>query len=143
MSKRSSRRSFRRHSSVANVASDAMRSSRHYPSRFRATNLSETHRTLSRFRQLTPLRILGTLNTFRTRKLAKLSSNVSKIPLNRIHQYMDAKGVERLRQSLPSKLDSEKICKDRKSRREVLFAKGLTGSRHRTPTYTVESLVRC
>ena len=60
-------------------------------------------------------------------------------------KYMDPKGVERLRQSLPSltEADMEKICKDRKERREVMFAKGVSGGSHRPPTYTFKSLVRC
>lgn len=35
------------------------------------------------------------------------------------------------------------ICKSRKERREVLFAKGRQGGNHRPPTYTLYSFVRC
>lgn len=35
------------------------------------------------------------------------------------------------------------ICKGRKERREVLFAKGRQGGNHRPPTYTIYSFVRC
>lgn len=66
-------------------------------------------------------------------------------PLHQNLRYLDAKGVERIRQSLPSltRSDIEKICKDRKERREVMFAKGISGGPHRPPTYNFKSLVRC
>lgn len=60
-------------------------------------------------------------------------------------KYLDAKGVERLRQSLPSLTPEQmkEICKERKKRREVIFAKGASGGNHRPPTYNFKSLVRC
>ncbi len=43
----------------------------------------------------------------------------------------------------PVNVDVNKICADRKARREVLFAKGKQGGNHKPPTYTFKSLVRC
>lgn len=37
----------------------------------------------------------------------------------------------------------KKICRDRKTRREVIFAIGANGGNHKPPTYTFKSLVRC
>lgn len=100
---------------------------------------------LSPFRQLT--------HTRQTRvflpKTGRVSSHsgprfFSMIP--KIHQdlrYLDAKGV--VRQTLPTltREQMKKICRDRKARREVIFAIGASGGNHRPPTYNFKSLVRC
>ena len=96
---------------------------------------------LTRFRQLTHSHKIG-------RDSSQSGSHFSRVWHNKLHQnlkYLDAKGVERLRQSLPTltKADMEKICKERKERREVMFAKGVSGGHHRPPTYNFKSLVRC
>lgn len=102
---------------------------------------------LSPFRQLT--------HTRQTRvflpKTARVSSQsgarfFSMIP--KIHQdlrFLDARGVDRIRQTLPTltREQMQKICRDRKSRREVIFAIGASGGNHRPPTYNFKSLVRC
>lgn len=60
-------------------------------------------------------------------------------------RFLDAKGVDRIRQTLPTltREQMQKICRDRKTRREVIFAKGASGGNHRPPTYNFKSLVRC
>lgn len=97
--------------------------------------------SLSRLRQLTHSPKIGRVSS-------QSGPHFGKVKLPNIHstlRYMDAKGVERLRQSLPAltEADMQKICKDRKVRRAVMFAKGVSGGPHRPPTYTFESLVRC
>lgn len=96
---------------------------------------------LTRFRQVTHLHKIG-------RDSSQSGPHFSRVWHTKLHQnlkYLDAKGVERLRQSLPSltQADMEKICKERKARREVMFAKGVSGGSHRPPTYNFKSLVRC
>lgn len=96
---------------------------------------------LTRFRQLTHSPKIG-------RDSSQSGPHFSRVWHTKLHQnlkYLDAKGVERIRQSLPTltKADMEKICKERKSRREVMFAKGVSGGPHRPPTYNFKSLVRC
>lgn len=96
---------------------------------------------LTRFRQLTHSHKIG-------RDSSQSGPHFSRVWHTKLHQnlrYLDAKGVERLRQSLPAltKADMEKICKERKERREVMFAKGVSGGHHRPPTYNFKSLVRC
>ena len=97
--------------------------------------------SLSRLRQLTHSPQIGRVSSQSGPHLG-----VKYPPINLSHlKYLDPKGVERLRQSLPSltESDMEKICKDRKQRREVMFAKGVSGRPHRPPTYSFKSLVRC
>ncbi len=96
---------------------------------------------LTRFRQLTHSPKIG-------RDSSQSGPHFSRVWHTKLHQnlkYLDAKGVERIRQSLPSltQSDMEKICKERKARREVMFAKGVSGGPHRPPTYNFKSLVRC
>lgn len=97
---------------------------------------------LTRFRQVTHSPKTGRVSSQGGPRLG-----VKTNPYLNLHnlKYMDPKGVERLRQSLPSltEADMEKICKERKERREVMFAKGVSGGSHRPPTYTFKSLVRC
>ena len=97
---------------------------------------------LTRFRQVTHFPKIG-------RASSQSGPHFSRIWHTKLlHQnlkYLDPKGVDRIRQALPSltKADMEKICKDRKERREVMFAKGISGGPHRPPTYNFKSLVRC
>lgn len=96
---------------------------------------------LTRFRQLTHSPKIG-------RDSSQSGPHFSRVWHTKLHQnlkYLDAKGVERIRQSLPSltQADMQKICKERKARREVMFAKGVSGGPHRPPTYNFKSLVRC
>lgn len=96
---------------------------------------------LTRFRQLTHSPKIGRVSS-------QSGPHFSRIWPKIFHQnlkYLDAKGVDRIRQTLPSltRSDIEKICKDRKERREVMFAKGVSGGPHRPPTYNFKSLVRC
>lgn len=97
---------------------------------------------LTRFRQVTHSPKIGRVSSQGGPHLG-----VKKHPFLNLNnlKYMDAKGVDRLRQTLPTitEADMEKICKDRKERREVMFAKGVSGGPHRPPTYTFKSLVRC
>lgn len=97
---------------------------------------------LTRFRQLTHSPKTGRVSSQSGPRFGVKTSPF--LNLNNL-KHMDAKGVERLRQSLPTltEADMEKICKDRKERREVMFAKGVSGGPHRPPTYTYKSLVRC
>lgn len=53
-------------------------------------------------------------------------------------------------QSLPSVpvpkvhfVSTSAICRARKVRREVLFAKGKNGGKHKPPKFTLKSLIRC
>lgn len=97
---------------------------------------------LTRFRQVTHSPKIGRVSS-------QSGPHFSSIWHTKIfHQnlkYLDPKGVDRIRKALPtlSKSDIEKICKDRKERREVMFAKGVSGGPHRPPTYNFKSLVRC
>lgn len=96
---------------------------------------------LTRFRQVTHSHKIG-------RDSSQSGPHFSRVWHTKLHQnlkYLDAKGVERIRQSLPSltQADMQKICKERKARREVMFAKGVSGGSHRPPTYNFKSLVRC
>lgn len=96
---------------------------------------------LTRFRQVTRLPKIG-------RDSSQSGPHFSRVWHTKLHQnlkYLDAKGVDRIRQTLPSltQADMEKICKERKLRREVMFAKGVSGGPHRSPTYNFKSLVRC
>lgn len=96
---------------------------------------------LTRFRQVTHSPKTGRVSS-------QSGPRFSRMWHTNLHQnlkYLDAKGVERLRQSLPSltRSDMEKICKERKERRQVMFAKGVSGGPHRPPTYNFKSLVRC
>lgn len=101
---------------------------------------------LSRFRQLTHLPSLRGLRRFLKVK-ARVSSRsgaLSSTPLKRLKRLnsLAPESVERLRQSMPL-LDITKICKERKARREVIFAKKKQGGNHKPPKYTLKSLVRC
>lgn len=96
---------------------------------------------LTRFRQVTHLHKIG-------RDSSQSGPHFSRVWHTKLHQnlrYLDAKGVDRIRQTLPTltESDMEKICHDRKVRREVMFAKGVSGGPHRPPTYNFKSLVRC
>lgn len=96
---------------------------------------------LTRFRQLTHSPKTGRVSS-------QSGPRFSRIWHPNLHQnlkYLDAKGVERIRKSLPAltRSDMEKICKERKERRQVMFAKGVSGGPHRPPTYNFKSLVRC
>lgn len=96
---------------------------------------------LTRFRQVTHSPKIG-------RDSSQSGPHFSRVWHPSLHQnlkYLDAKGVDRIRKTLPTltKADIEKICKDRKERREVMFAKGVSGGSHRPPTYNFKSLVRC
>lgn len=97
---------------------------------------------LSRLRQLTHSPKIGRVSS---QSGPHFGVKMQLPPIHSTLRYMDAKGVERLRQSLPAltDFDMQKICKDRKVRRAVMFAKGVSGGPHRPPTYTFESLVRC
>lgn len=103
---------------------------------------------LSPFRQLTHTRQTRVFLPLKTARVSS-QSGARFFSINpKIHQdlrYLDAKGVERLRQSLPTltREQMKKICRDRKTRREVIFAKGASGGNHRPPTYNFKSLVRC
>lgn len=95
---------------------------------------------LTRFRQVTHLPKTGRVSSQSGPRFGvKLPNLHSSLP------HLDAKGVERIRQSLPAltESDMQKICHDRKVRREVMFAKGVSGGSHRPPTYNFKSLVRC
>lgn len=95
---------------------------------------------LTRFRGVTHFPKTGRVSSQRGPRFGVFPPNLhSSLP------YLDAKGVERIRQSLPAFSDSDmqKICHDRKVRREVMFAKGVSGGSHRPPTYNFKSLVRC
>lgn len=97
---------------------------------------------LTRFRQVTHFPKTGRVSSQSGPRFGVMSN----IPnLHHNLKYLDAKGVDRLRQTLPSltQADMEKICKERKARREVMFAKGVSGGPHRPPTYNFKSLVRC
>lgn len=57
---------------------------------------------------------------------------------------------QKITQSLPSVpvprvqfVSTSAICRARKIRREVLFAKGRNGGKHKPPTFSLKSLVRC
>lgn len=107
--------------------------------RFRIVDVGSV--PLTRFRQLTHSHKIG-------RDSSQSGPHFSRVWHTKLHQnlkYLDAKGVERIRQSLPTftRADIEKICKERKARREVMFAKGVSGGHHRPPTYNFKSLVRC
>lgn len=96
---------------------------------------------LTRFRQVTHLPKTGRVSS-------QSGPRFSRMWHTNLHQnlkYLDAKGVDRIRQTLPSltRSDMEKICKERKERRQVMFAKGVSGGPHRPPTYNFKSLVRC
>lgn len=86
---------------------------------------------------------------FRTRKPQKGPQIAEKIkkPIYHLNlKFASDHMVERIRQSLPklTKEQIERICYERKQRRRVIFANGFAGSRkHRLPTYTPSSLVRC
>lgn len=97
---------------------------------------------LTRFRQVTHSHKTGRVSSQSGPRFGVKSN--PHIDLSHL-KYLDAKGVERLRQSLPTltESDMEKICHDRKVRREVMFAKGVSGGSHRPPTYNFKSLVRC
>lgn len=97
---------------------------------------------LTRFRQVTHLPKTGRVSSQSGPRFGVKSN--PHIDLSHL-KYLDPKGVERLRQSLPTltESDMEKICHDRKVRREVMFAKGVSGGSHRPPTYNFKSLVRC
>lgn len=97
---------------------------------------------LTRFRQVTHLPKTGRVSSQSGPRFGVKSN--PHIDLSHL-KYLDPKGVERIRKSLPALTDSdmEKICHDRKVRREVLFAKGVSGGSHRPPTYNFKSLVRC
>lgn len=95
---------------------------------------------LTRFRQVTHLPKTGRVSSQSGPRFGVLPPNLhASLP------HLDAKGVDRIRQTLPSLTDSDmqKICKDRKTRRAVMFAKGVSGGPHRPPTYNFKSLVRC
>lgn len=97
---------------------------------------------LTRFRQVTHMPKTGRVSSQSGPRFGvKFNPHIDLSHL----KYLDAKGVERLRQSLPplTESDMEKICHDRKVRREVMFAKGVSGGSHRPPTYNFKSLVRC
>lgn len=86
---------------------------------------------------------------FRTRKPRK-GPQIEDIKRNPIYhlnlKFVSDHTVERIRQSLPklTKEQIERICYERKERRRVMFANGFAGSRkHRLPSYTASSLVRC
>lgn len=85
---------------------------------------------------------------FRTRKPQK-GPQIAEIkkPIYHLNlKFASDRMVERIRQSLPklTKEQIERICYERKERRRVIFANGFAGSRkHRLPTYTASSLVRC
>ena len=82
--------------------------------------------------------------------------NSGSVPLTRFRQVTHSPKIGRVSSQsgphfsriwhtklLHQNLDMEKICKDRKERREVMFAKGVSGGPHRPPTYSLKSLVRC
>lgn len=76
--------------------------------------------------------------------------NSGSVPLTRFRQVTHSPKTGRVSSQGGPRLgvkftesDMEKICKDRKERREVMFAKGVSGGPHRPPTYTFKSLVRC
>lgn len=122
-------------SALRNIKRGLLMSSR----RFRIVDVGSV--PLTRFRQLTHSPKIG-------RDSSQSGPHFSRVWHTKLHQdlrYLDAKGVERLRQSLPSltQADMEKICKERRARREVMFAKGVSGGSHRPPTYNFKSLVRC
>lgn len=95
--------------------------------------------SLTRFRQVTHLPKTGRVSSRSGPRFVLPPNLHSSLP------HLDAKGVERIRESLPAltESDMQKICKDRKVRREVMFAKGVSGGSHRPPTYNFKSLVRC
>lgn len=129
--------------SVSGAMPSALRNSqrRFLMSNFRFRIVDSGSVPLTRFRQVTHSHKIG-------RDSSQSGPHFSRMWHTNLHQnlkYLDAKGVERIRQSLPSltQADMEKICKERKARREVMFAKGVSGGPHRPPTYNFKSLVRC
>lgn len=93
---------------------------------------------LTRFRQVTHFHKTGRVSSQSGPRFGVKSNHIDLSHL----KYLDIKGVERLSPSLTDS-DMEKICHDRKVRREVMFAKGVSGGSHRPPTYNFKSLVRC
>lgn len=92
----------------------------------------------------------------RLRRLSRdaLANNV--VPLNKKLLLRDVKPsqpIDRLGGALrqpsafrdfkPDIVSVAKICKERKMRREVLFAKGKQGGNHKPPVFTWKSYVRC
>lgn len=135
------KRSYARYSSAANSVSGV-------PAAFsRARALLRQQlgsAALSRFRQLTHQPTRGFLSLKGKARVSSRSGALSlDTPLKnlKISRNTHSLGVERLRQ--PTPLEITKICKERKERREVIFAKGKEGGNHKPPTYTFKSLVRC
>lgn len=63
----------------------------------------------------------------------------ARLPLYTLKQNFT---TDKLQKSISS-LSPDLVCRRRKERRSVLFAKGKVGGNHKPPTYTLESLVRC
>ncbi|QIR82362.1 hypothetical protein [Chicken microvirus mg7_19] len=112
-----------------------------------ANSLRHSGHPLTYVRYLTGSRLSAFSGNFRNDKTARVSSqsgarfwNKSSTPL----EYLGVRSVERVQASLKRDVDRQtRICNHRKERREVLFAKGKVGGRHKPPTYTINSLVRC
>lgn len=116
------RGSFRRYSSVTNSVSGVPTAL----SRARALLRQQLgSAALSRFRQLTHQPTRGLLSFPRKARDSSQSGALS---------------LKNLQARIQTPLD---ICRQRKQRREVLFAKGKQGGNHKPPTYTFKSLVRC
>lgn len=81
---------------------------------------------------MTPLREIGTLlkNKIYHRQDAKLQNVSSPNIINKITQ-------DKVSDFLSG------VCHKRKERRQVLFALGKQGGKHKPPRYKLESLVRC
>lgn len=102
------------------------------------------HNPLTYVRYLTGSRLSAFSSNYKTARVSSQSGarfwNKSSTPL----EYLGVRSVERVQASLKRDVDRQtRICKQRKERREVLFAKGKVGGRHKSPTYTIDSLVRC
>ena len=99
---------------------------------------------LSSFRLLTPARKLG-LSLDTKIKMTKRAS--SEIGFRHI-RFGEAIASPFLRKVTGLskerfEVDARKICRERKERRAVLFAKAKVGGAHKPPTFSLKSLVRC
>lgn len=129
------RRFYNRYSSVVNSESGATRSGRHSFVAFKRLIGSAP---LSRFRQVTHLPSLRLSSVFASpKRITRVSSQSG------VHSYEIQKRLNILNSLTEQPIDTTKICKERKERREVLFAKNKQGGNHKKPTYTYKSLVRC
>lgn len=127
------------------------RSSFHRISRSSRNHSSERlsgNRVLTYFRSLTPIVKNANISVrFKTRRKVAQRDSSFKVArlrslenLKRIHQ--DFQQWRSLADNFES-LNKEKVCHERKERRECIFAFGKQGGNHKPPTYTLKSIVRC